>query len=293
MKRLLFTLVALLSALILSPAPAWTQPRLTNGEVRTTAASGALTRAAIENAAGKAGTAWVGYAVPIVAGEHSMCCWNGDANGCCNGCRLERTTGSGSFVSQPSGSPVKLEGSTQLYVLYRVESGSINRIRIFSEDCALDAGGLVLHWLTGVRAADSVSVLAAFGESGATRPVADGALSALAMHADSSALERLVASARQGTTTHVRGQALFWLAQRAGDKAIGVITDAIANDPETDVKRRAVFALSQLPKDDGVPRLIQVARTHTNPVVRKQAMFWLGQSNDPRALKFFEEILFK
>ena len=82
-------------------------------------------------------------------------------------------------------------------------------------------------------------------------------------------------------------------ARCAGDKAIGTITDAIANDPETDVKRRAVFALSQLPKDEGVPRLIEVARTNGNAAVRKQAMFWLGQSNDPRALKFFEEILFK
>jgi hypothetical protein len=26
-------------------------------------------------------------------------------------------------------------------------------------------------------------------------------------------------------------------------------------------------------------------------VVRKQAMFWLGQSKDPRALAFFEQIL--
>jgi hypothetical protein len=25
--------------------------------------------------------------------------------------------------------------------------------------------------------------------------------------------------------------------------------------------------------------------------VRKQAMFWLGQTKDPRAVKFFEEIL--
>jgi hypothetical protein len=48
-----------------------------------------------------------------------------------------------------------------------------------------------------------------------------------------------------------------------------------------------------LPKDDGVPLLIQLARTNTNPAVRKQAMFWLGQSKDPRALRFFEEILFK
>ncbi len=86
---------------------------------------------------------------------------------------------------------------------------------------------------------------------------------------------------------------MFWLAQRAGERAVGAISDAIANDPETDVKRRAVFALSQLPKSEGVPLLIQVARTNTNPAVRKQAMFWLGQSRDPRALQFFQEILFK
>jgi len=39
--------------------------------------------------------------------------------------------------------------------------------------------------------------------------------------------------------------------------------------------------------------LIQVARTNKNPEVRKQAMFWLGQSKDPRAVKFFEDILTK
>jgi hypothetical protein len=40
-----------------------------------------------------------------------------------------------------------------------------------------------------------------------------------------------------------------------------------------------------------VPLLIDQARNNKNPAVRKQAMFWLGQSKDPRALKFFEEIL--
>ena len=54
-----------------------------------------------------------------------------------------------------------------------------------------------------------------------------------------------------------------------------------------------MFALSQMPKEESVPRLIEVARTNRNPEVRKQAMFWLGQSDDPRALKFFEEILKK
>ena len=57
-------------------------------------------------------------------------------------------------------------------------------------------------------------------------------------------------------------------------------------------KKRAVFALSQLPANEGVPKLIEVASSHSNPAVRKQAMFWLGQSKDPRALAFFERILF-
>jgi HEAT repeat protein len=89
----------------------------------------------------------------------------------------------------------------------------------------------------------------------------------------------------------VRGQALFWLAQKAGRQAAGAITEAADRDPDTEVKKRAVFALSQLPKDEGVPLLIQVAKNNRDPAVRKQAFFWLGQSKDPRALAFFEEIL--
>jgi HEAT repeat protein len=56
------------------------------------------------------------------------------------------------------------------------------------------------------------------------------------------------------------------------------------------LKKQAVFALSQLPKE-GVPPLVEVARKNRNPAVRKQTKFWLGQSNDPRALLFFEEVL--
>jgi HEAT repeat protein len=101
----------------------------------------------------------------------------------------------------------------------------------------------------------------------------------------------MIRMAHDDTSTHVRGQALFWLAQKAGTKAAGTISGAIENDPDTDVKKKAVFALSQLPKDEGVPKLIEVAQNNKNPAVRKQAMFWLGQSNDPRALQFFEKVL--
>ena len=69
------------------------------------------------------------------------------------------------------------------------------------------------------------------------------------------------------------------------------IENAIQDDPEEEVKKKAVFALSQLPHDQAVPELIRVARTNRNAEVRKQAIFWLGQTRDPRALAFIEEIL--
>jgi hypothetical protein len=286
------TLIAALAVFTLA-GPALAQPRVANGDVRPSAVSGRLTRATIEGLASKTGPSWIGYAVPAIDGEHTMCCWDNDSTGCCQSCRLEPGVRSTTTITGQPRSVVALESGRVLHVLFRVEAGRIDRIRTFSEECALDAGGLTVQWLTGVAPADSAAVLGGFLDTSVANRVADGALTALAMHRDPAALTRLLTAARDGATTHIRGQALFWLAQRAGEKAIGAITEAIARDPETEVKKRAVFALSQLPRDEGVPLMIQVARTNANPAVRKQAMFWLGQSRDPRAVRFFEEILFK
>jgi HEAT repeat protein len=217
-----------------------------------------------------------------------MCCWN---NGGTVTCNLEPGSNRAAAAAPVSG-PVRLDSGDLFFVFFRVEQGEVTRIRTFSEECPLDAGGRTIQWLSGVNPRDSVSTLATYATA-SVRKTMDAALAAISMHADASALETLVKLARSAESTHVRGQSLFWLAQRAGQRAAGTISEAIEKDPETDVKRRAVFALSQLPKDEGVPLLINVARTNANPAVRKQAIFWLGQSKDTRALKFFEEILFK
>ena len=52
-----------------------------------------------------------------------------------------------------------------------------------------------------------------------------------------------------------------------------------------------MFALSQRPPEEGVPALIRIARTNQHPELRKTALFWLGQSEDPRAISLFEELL--
>lgn len=104
---------------------------------------------------------------------------------------------------------------------------------------------------------------------------------------------RLLRMARDTSIAEeTRRQAVFWLGQAAGAEATRGL-DALVADAEGDieVRKHAVFALSQRPAEEGVPALIRVARTNRHPELRKQALFWLGQSEDPRALSLFEEIL--
>jgi HEAT repeat protein len=367
-RRTIFTGQAILLAACFVPqalhaGQSGDAPRVVNAKMETRAISTSLadTLHGIEAQADK--PEWVGYSVPGIAGDRSVCCGNyNDGYGGCGTCRLEKENGVTSTSSGNSGKgrTIELEGSRHLVVLLRLQDKQALRIRVASDDCALDAGGLPFIWLTGVKAAESVALLANFVhkasfEGHGEHEIGQGALTAIALHGDSSAdrafesfvapdqpeqlrkhasfwlgasrgkagelllkkmaksdpspavrsqvvfalsvshepeaLAEMIRMARDDENAHVRGQALFWLAQKAGQKAMGAITGAIENDPDTEVKKKAVFALSQMPKDEGVPKLIEVAKTNRNREVRKQAMFWLGQSNDPRALEFFEQVL--
>jgi hypothetical protein len=102
----------------------------------------------------------------------------------------------------------------------------------------------------------------------------------------------LLAIARdRGVRAATRKQAVFWLGQAAGDAATAGLDSLAGSDDDVEVREAAVFALSQRPGDEGVPALIRIARDHRDPRLRRRAMFWLAQSDDPRALALFEEIL--
>jgi len=340
------------------------QPKFTNAKIETRSAGAGLEPVVRAFVAAQETPAWLGYAVPRVAGHHSVCCrgLRGDGGNCCGRCALESSRGESwnDDDCTSNGGSTHLEGPASFFVLLRAADHHVGRVRTFTGDCALEAGGLRVLWLTEVKPAESVAVLSSLVTPGSfddpdSRAPASAAMAAIAMHADPSAnrafesfitpgrpeelrsqaafwlgsargaaglglLERmaktdpsskvraqvafaysvskepaaiddLIRLAKDDENGHVRGQALFWLGQKAGKRAAAAITEAIENDPDTAIKRSAVFALSQLPKDEGVPLLIQVARNNKNPDVRKQAFFWLGQTNDPRALEFFEEVL--
>ncbi len=356
-------IVTLLSCGLMMAVPANAgQSQFIDAKVETRTAGDHLTNSVDRIANESRDPVWIAYEVESVTRKDSTCCdqhYGEGAQALCGVCSLEGQH-SGVHILRNETKTVELEKADQVAILLRADQKQFMRIRSASSNCKLDAGGLRVVWLTGVRADESVALLTRFVLSktpgrDAGDDLRNQALMAIAQHADASAdrayagfvapdqpievrgkaafwlgaargksglallekmaktdpspdmrekvtfalfvsqepqaVEDLIRMAKDDTDARVRGQALFWLGQKAGQKASNAITAAIQNDPDTEVKKKAVFALTQMPKDEGVPKLIEVAQSNKNPEVRKQAMFWLGQSQDPRALAFFEKIL--
>ncbi len=144
-----------------------------------------------------------------------------------------------------------------------------------------------------VEPADAVAYLLSVAREGAGR-AAEQAVFPVAL-ADTETWPQLLRLAKEGSRPRaVRRSAVFWLGQAAGEAAVEGLTGLIAEpDEDLEVKESAIFALSQLRNGGGVEPLIQIARSNRDPRLRKKAIFWLGQSDDPRALALFEELLTK
>ena len=288
--RLSCTLLVALATLGVPNAPLATPPPgIRNARLETRSAAVGLEGVFRSLLSSPLRTAWVGYAVPAPGRQRRCGCGflDGGQEGGMS-CSLEGIPDA-SRRDGESPTSVLPEAPAHRLILFWIDGGRIRRLHMPDEDCGIDLCGQALVWLTDVRPAESVGLLASL--AGEDAPLAGRATAAIAFHADPQAVDVLLDLARTAPRTSVRGHALFWLAHRAGERAVAGITRALAEDPETEVKKKAVFALSRLPRERGVPLLIETARSNRNPAVRKQAMFWLGQSKDPRALAYFEEVL--
>lgn len=295
MSRAFVTIAATLAAAAVSAAVAAGQARIGNGRV-TPQPAGSLQQTFRAAVAAQADIGWIGYAVPVVDGDRVMCCFNSggtwisgnvvmsDGSACCGMCGLEQSTGGTSMSTRPQQpqtlqGPVKLEGADEMIVLVRVVNQRVERVRIFSEDCQLDAGGRQVVWLTDVRPADSVALLESLVTASEDRRdrIVDGAISAIALHEDSSAdaaLERLLATTQPQA---VRTKIPFWLGNTRGRRGLDVLQRLIKSDPSPEVRKKAVFGISQSKEPNAVDVLIENARTNAETTVRSEAIFWLGQ----------------
>jgi hypothetical protein len=174
--------------------------RIVNATIETRSAAGGLAPI-VASVTARGTAAWIGYSLPATPGQRQLC------------------------------SAISLEPPTRFLVLARIDQRRVVKIRTLTPNCEVDAGGMPLVWLTGVKPSDSAEWLSTFAE--------------MATDNDET-LRNLV--------------------------------------------RPAVTAIG-LHASESAPRLIHLVRTTKNRQVRRQAMNWLGQSKDPQALRFFEEVL--
>lgn len=86
---------------------------------------------------------------------------------------------------------------------------------------------------------------------------------------------------------------LYWLTGVDGSQSAMLLSSFIPVADAKETRPLANSALSAIARhQDGAPALIELAhRAQVSPQIRQEAVRWLGRSKDPRAIKFFDDIL--
>jgi HEAT repeat protein len=265
-------------------AAAAAQGRFTNARTETQSAAQGVERA-VQGVAARGTATWVGYRVPMVNGPRQMCCFDtiGPGDTLSGGmCRLE----GGGGVSMSTGDTdtrggrIVLEAPTEFLILARVERGVVQRVRSFTPDCSVDAGGMPVVWLTDATADSSVAWLSSLvtGDRPEDRDkVAKAAMHAIAIHdapAADRALERFVAP---NQPEWLRSDTAFWLGNARGEFGARLLARMIAQDPSDTVREKVTFGLSQSKQPSALATLVDTAKNDHSTKVRGQALFWLAQ----------------
>jgi HEAT repeat protein len=233
---------------------------------------------------------WTGYEIAGVPGEHGDCCGNyresvgGHSNSVWH---LEKEHGNGGGGPRNK-NDVKLEGGNKLWILYRAEKRHIERIRIMSNQCQLDAGGLRLIWLKDVKSEESVRFLSEFVQGrenlgGDENRIGEQALTAIALHADSAADKALAEFSSPGRPEELRKRASFWMGAARGAAGLVQLERMAKTDPSGEVRAQVSFALFVSKEPGTTEEMIRMAREDGSPHVRGQALFWLAQKAGSKA----------
>jgi len=183
---------------------AFAQPKIENAKLQTRAVSGTLDASFRTIVSSQVEPAWIGYSVPQVSGERSMC------------------------------GTVSLEGAREFVVLYRVTSGQVEKIRTYATDCTFDAGDLPLYWLNGVDGSQSALLLTSFipaadasNRKGLEWQLANSALSAIARHQDG-APALIDLARRTQISPQIRQEAVRWLGRSKDPRATKFFEEILA-----------------------------------------------------------------
>jgi hypothetical protein len=255
--------------LMAATLPLVAQPKLlVNAKVDTHSAAAGLEQAFRPLVTALPQPAWIGYSVPSTRVNL--------------GCDYVRDG-----WSQPG--VIHLEPPDHAVILFRVDGGAVERIRTLSPDCEIDAGDLPVHWLADVKPAESVALLDTFATQ--RERFMDGAMGAIAAHADAAADAALARYLAPTQPESVRLRVVSWLSNLRGRRGFDLLKTAIASDPSDRVRERALSTLGNSREAEALDLLLATARKDADSRMRMQALSALNRHSGAKVLGAFQEAI--
>ena len=216
---------------------------------------------------------WSSWQVAAVDMAPDYCCWSSNwsrgSTLTSKPCRLDSDRDSYGNRDHETTDAVR--------VYARTASGKVDRVRVFSANCPVEA-------VTPIKDLGSIAEdTSARWLIGLVKQYGDEVLPALAMHRGNVARDGLAAVARTDARVETRKEAVFWLAQARGVEGAEITSSVMFRDQDPDVREHAAFALSQSKSPRAAADLIRLGTTDRNGEVRSQAWFWLAQMGAPEA----------
>ena len=170
-------------------------------------------------------------------------------------------------------------------------AGAILRQYVERRDAPAHLREQAIFWLSQHRAADNQAFLRnLYGRLDSPELKEKVLFSVSQMRGEDNARWLLDIALNEREDIELRKKALFWAGQsRAAPMADFVaLYDRVQN---REMKEQLIFVLSQRREDAAIDKLFAIARTEPDRELRKKAIFWIGQSRDPRAAQFLQELI--
>jgi HEAT repeat protein len=133
--------------------------------------------------------------------------------------------------------------------------------------------------LTEVSSAQSIALLASYAnDRGLTE---NGAVAAIAMHADGAADSVLDRFAAPSEPESLRNRAMRWLGSARGSHGFETLKNLLANETAPDVRRQAIGAIGASHEPDAQSLILATARGDRDAEVRAQAVSQLSHERLP------------
>lgn len=148
-----------------------------------------------------------------------------------------------------------------------------------------------VHSMSGNRTGAALEELLKLYERDADSSIRRVILQVLMEMDDPRARAKVLEAARSGPDVGVRRAAIHRLSESKDPQTFETLIGMYDAETDLEVKRQLLHAFANSKRKRGLQKLMDVARRDPNVALRKEAVHWLGESNDPDALKFLEELL--